>query len=456
VIAKSDCRTTLLASATLIPLLSGPGATAQTAGQGDQAAAAPGSGIEEITVTATRRSQALSKVPESISAFTAAKMEVQGVKSFEDLAKFTPGVTFDQDRHDIAIRGVTSAAGSGTTGIYIDDTPIQVRALGLNANNSLPAVFDLDRVEVLRGPQGTLFGAGSEGGTVRYLTPQPSLTDYSGFAHTELAGTESGGLSFEGGAAVGGPIVEDKLGFRLSGWARRDGGWIDKVDPDTLQVTSPDANRANTYVMRAAVAFSPIDNLTITPTYNFEQRTKNNYDQYWDGLSDRSNGKFIDGTPENMMDSDRFHLGSLKIQYDLDDIQIISNTSYYSRMERVNGYSGTLYNLSYFQQITGGGTDPQGNVCGDGTEGNPCTKTSLPYPLLTANGLNLPGFGKYVSKNWILNTQKNITEEFRVQSSDQSARLSWVAGVFYTREVAAEHGRNQRPATSRFDAISLG
>ena len=67
---------------------------------------------------------------------------------------------------------------SGTTGIYIDDTPIQVRDLGLNANNTLPAVFDLDRVEVLRGPQGTLFGAGSEGGTVRYITPQPSLTDY--------------------------------------------------------------------------------------------------------------------------------------------------------------------------------------------------------------------------------------------------------------------------------------
>ena len=113
---------------------------------------------------------------ESVSAFTAAKMDVQGIKSFADIAKFTPGVTFDEDSHDISIRGINSTAGSGTTGIYIDDTPIQVRNLGLNANNTLPAVFDLDRVEVLRGPQGTLFGAGSEGGTVRYITTQPSLT----------------------------------------------------------------------------------------------------------------------------------------------------------------------------------------------------------------------------------------------------------------------------------------
>jgi iron complex outermembrane receptor protein len=101
-------------------------------------------------------------------------MEVLDIKSFADIAKFTPGVTFDEERHDVSIRGIDSKAGSGTTGIYIDDTPIQVRALGLNANNTLPAVYDLDRVEVLRGPQGTLFGAGSEGGTVRYITPNPA------------------------------------------------------------------------------------------------------------------------------------------------------------------------------------------------------------------------------------------------------------------------------------------
>ena len=75
----------------------------------------------------------------SVSAFTARTMDVKGVKSFAELSKFTPGVTYDQERHDVSIRGIISKAGSGPTGVYIDDTPIQARALGLNANNTLPA-----------------------------------------------------------------------------------------------------------------------------------------------------------------------------------------------------------------------------------------------------------------------------------------------------------------------------
>ena len=131
----------------------------------------------------------------------------------------------------ISIRGVNSAAGDATTGIYIDDTPIQLRTLGFGSDNALPYVFDLERVEVLRGPQGTLFGAGSEGGTVRFITPKPSLTDLQIYGKTELSFTQDGAPSYEGGLAVGAPIVDDKLGFRISGWWRHDGGWIDHLDP---------------------------------------------------------------------------------------------------------------------------------------------------------------------------------------------------------------------------------
>ena len=243
-------------------------------------------------MTATRRSQALSKVPESVSAFTAAKMDVLGIKNFGDVVKYTPGVSYDEDTHDISIRGVNSTAGSGTTGIYLDDTPIQVRNLGLNANNTLPAVFDLSRVEVLRGPQGTLFGAGSEGGTIRYITPQPSLTQFSGFAHTEYATTEEGSASYEGGAAMGGPIVEDKLGFRISAWGRRDGGFIDRVDYQNGFVTDADANRVDTFVFRAALTWAPMPNLTITPAFDYQNRNQHNYDNYWVGISDPSEGVF--------------------------------------------------------------------------------------------------------------------------------------------------------------------
>ena len=156
-------------------------ATEPAAAQSTPAQASQG-GIEEVVVTATRREEKLTKVPVSISAFTAADMQQLDAKSIADLVGYTPGVNFDQASKDISIRGVNSTAGDATTGIYIDDTPIQLRALGFGSDNTLPAVFDLERVEVLRGPQGTLFGAGSEGGTVRYITPQPSLTDFSGFA----------------------------------------------------------------------------------------------------------------------------------------------------------------------------------------------------------------------------------------------------------------------------------
>lgn len=438
-------RSLLLSSAALLPFLGTMAARADEAPPAATAGAKTAT-VEatEVIVTATRQKTALSKVAESVSAFTAEKMEVQGVKSFADLAKFTPGVSFDEARHDVSIRGITSRAGSGTTGVYIDDTPIQMRALGLNANNTLPAVFDLERVEVLRGPQGTLFGAGSEGGTVRYITPQPSLTSFSFSAHSELASTENGGLSYEGGVATGGPIVEDKLGFRASVWARRDGGYIKRVDYTTLATTDKNANRSDTYVLRAAVAWRPIENLTVTPAVNYQKRDQHNYDNYWVSISNPGNGKYLSGTPDRMADPDRFVMPSLKVEYQLPGMTFISNSSYYDRKERVNGYSGTLYNLSYFEQITGAGNDPMGNPCAGA-----CTS-----PLLLPKGLNLPGYpGKYVSRNWITNTQSNYTQEFRLQSSDPNARLTWVAGVFYaynTQRSTEEINDPQLPALTQY------
>ncbi len=420
----SDLRLKLLAgAATALALLPTTSVSAQA--QSNAPAAGHGTGgIEEVVVTATRREEKLSKIPISVSAFTDVKMDVLGVKSFADLARFTPGVTFDSTTNDVSIRGIDSQAGSGTTGIYIDDTPIQIRNLGFGSDNSLPSVFDLERVEVLRGPQGTLFGAGSEGGTVRYITPPPSLTDYSGIARGEVSFTQYGEPSYEAGAAIGGPIVPDVLGFRFSAWDRHDGGWIDQTNLNS-QTTVPNANSTDTYTVRGALTWAPMSRLTITPSIDYQNRTNLDPDQYWVGLSNPDAGVYKTATPDRMEDKDKFLLTSLNIHYDAGFAELISNTSLFNRSEHVDNYSGTLYNLSYFQTILSQGTDPLGNPCAPGQ-----CRTNL-YPLLTPNGINLPGVPNYLARAPITNTQHDITQEVRLQSEDPSARLTWVIGVFY-------------------------
>src|ERR1700734_3144403 len=184
--------------------------------------------LQEIVVTATRHEESLSKVPISVTALTQDAMDVRGIKDFQAVARFTPGVQIDNTgTNNIAIRGIPSTGGAGTTGIYLDDTPIQMRALAFNPDEALPKSFDLDRVEVLRGPQGTLFGAGSEGGTVRYITTQPSLTKDSIYSRDEVSYTEGGQPSYEAGIAGGTPLIDGTLGVRVTAWYRYDGGYID-------------------------------------------------------------------------------------------------------------------------------------------------------------------------------------------------------------------------------------
>ena len=388
------------------------------------------SGIEEVTVTAERREENLLKVPESVSAFTKDRMEQLDVKDFGDLVKYTPGVTYNSDTNNIAVRGVDSSAGDATTGIYIDDTPIQLRELGFGSDNTLPAVFDLDRVEVLRGPQGTLFGAGSEGGTIRYITPQPSLTDYSVYGKSELSMTRYGAPSYEGGLAVGGPIATDSVGFRVSGWWRHDGGFIDTVNYLTGATTDKNTNRTNTLVLRGAITWQPTADLTITPSVFYQSRRIHNDDDYWVALSDRNKGVYKTGTPELMGNKDHFLLPDLKVDWNLGGAELISNTSYFDRKQVVQDYSGTLYDLSYFQQSESAGVLPidyttpcQGGLC-----------FTAPQALLLPGGINLPGFGFFKSVNYVTNTQKNFTQEVRLQSNDPDSRLTWVIGAFYTHQ----------------------
>ena len=129
-------------------LAAGGGATATTAGQSTTSASETDSGeasLSEIVVTATRREETVNTVPLSITAYDTAKLDAQGIVSIDDLARLTPGVTFVRSGYantsEISIRGISSSVGAATTGIYIDDTPVQVRTLGFAAIESLPRKF---------------------------------------------------------------------------------------------------------------------------------------------------------------------------------------------------------------------------------------------------------------------------------------------------------------------------
>ena len=205
--------------------------------------------LGDVVVTATRQADTVNRVPLSISAVTQKSLDQQGIKNVNDLQRSVPALTVSGIEAGVAtfsIRGIVqSGPVTATTGVYLDDIPLQKRATtGVQQNNGTPSppLFDLERIEVLRGPQGTLYGGSSEGGTIRFIEPAPSLVRYSAQARVEVSSTQYGDPSYEGGVAVGGPIVQDKLGFRATVYDRHTGGYIDLVNPYTNQVQFKNAN----------------------------------------------------------------------------------------------------------------------------------------------------------------------------------------------------------------------
>lgn len=261
------------------------------AAESDSAAAQPSEGLAEIVVTASRREESQSKVPISVTAFTQETLDRNNVRSVDDIARMTPGVQFNRTTDiagvaSISIRGIQSDAGSGATGIYIDDTPIQSRSsFGGLGSSVWPQVFDLERVEILRGPQGTLFGAGSEGGTVRFITPQPSSTKFDAYARADAAFTQGGDPSTEVGAAMNIPLITDKLGLRFSSSYRHDGGYINRTDIYSGNVAQTGTNFSDTNTFRLALGYKPTDNLTITPSFYWQGQYFNDSNLYWQVMS---------------------------------------------------------------------------------------------------------------------------------------------------------------------------
>ena len=428
-------------------------ADAATAAGGSAAPAATESAeraeLQEVVVTATRHEEALSKVPISVTALTQDDMDMRGIKDFQDIARFTPGVSIDNSgTNAISIRGISSSAGAGTTGIYLDDTPIQMRNVGFNPDDTLPKTFDLERVEILRGPQGTLFGAGAEGGAVRYIMTQPSLTATSTYVRGEASYTEYGQPSYEFGIAHGGPIVDGTFGFRASAWYRYDGGWIDRVSDTTDEVLAHNVNYSHTLVLRLAGIWQPANGFTVTPSMLYQNRQEHDQPTYWPAYSNPGQGEFNTATPERIPDPDQYYLPALKVQWDLDKSSIIANASYYHRKE-YTGYQGTVYDLAFYQSLGWPANPAFGTAVGGVGLGCEATNNAANcpwYPLLDSHGIHLPllsaaqcqsfgaspgCFGGEQTPNLMTNTQESYVGEMRWQSSDNTARLRWTLGAFW-------------------------
>ena len=184
--------------------------------------------LEEIVVTATKRASTVQDVGMSLTALTSQDLEDAGVEELLDFAVKVPnlGMAYEADgRFDSNSPAIRGVFGSNTTGFYIDDT--QVTA------SLLPRVVDLERIEVLRGPQGSLYGARSMGGTIRLITKRPSLNETSGNLRVSTSSVKDGDLNHSFDASYSFPVIEDKFGMHVSAYWGENSGVQDRVFQST-------------------------------------------------------------------------------------------------------------------------------------------------------------------------------------------------------------------------------
>jgi outer membrane receptor protein involved in Fe transport len=339
-------------------------APVQTPGQ----SAPQTSEVQEIVVTAEKRSSTVQSTPISITAITGTQLQEQGISSVMAMAVTTPGIsmrTSGPGQTELEMRGMASGGGSSpTVGFYLDETPLTPPAASLNGKVVIdPSLFDLNRVEVLRGPQGTLYGAGSMGGTIKLVTNKPDLENYSGNFETILSGTDGGGVNPTGNIAVNLPIVEDKLAVRIVGTEKYVSGWIDRIvvspfpaptnpcaaysagtgvgcirgnvlAPGEQRQTIPNVNWELLQGARASVLAKPTDDLTLTGLVMYQRISAGGYNEY--DMPPGPNPVEAHYQPFDLAEpvSDTFKLYSGTINYDFGFASLTSNTSYWSREEK--------------------------------------------------------------------------------------------------------------------------
>jgi len=363
---------------------------------------------EEITVTAMKtRGETVHNTPFSVAAPTEDALRSRGVDNIEDVATNVAGFTVQSlgpGQSQVAMRGVSAGqivrdqpGVKEQVGVYLDESPVSLSLFTPDLD-----LFDVSRVEVLRGPQGTIFGSGSLSGTVRYITNQPQIGASKWFA-------EFGGYTIDGGNQGGSAKLGfnaplgDKAALRVAGYYNRLGGYIDAVQPN-LSVDE-DVNTGYRTGGRVAISIVPNDRLIVTPRFNYQKVKMDGWNRV-DVFNILANpftttrpavrlGDLQEFAQLEETFTDEFALGDLNINYNFGTVALTSITSF--------NYRDVL--------VIRDATSLTGSVSG-GTIGLPERVYTLDSPLLDAT------------------TAKIFTEELRLSGGQD--RVRWVAGGFYS------------------------
>lgn len=277
---------------------------------------------DKVIVTATRREQSLQDVPLSVTAFQQEALSEKGIVSYDGLARETPGIALNQPTanfNTISTRGIaTNGYGANlqaATAIYIDELPISA-----NGNSTIldPTLYDVERVEILRGPQGTLFGANSLSGAVRILTKKPNSREFEASALVDLGQVDGDALRQRYNGMVNVPIVKDQMALRLVGFYRDEEGWV-----DNLGTGVEGANALTSAGGRAVLRWEPTSDLDLQLMVIHENSKPED-----SGLTNPNRGEFVRYTDRPDLFQSDFTSYNFSLDYDFGFANLTSSSTY--------------------------------------------------------------------------------------------------------------------------------
>jgi iron complex outermembrane receptor protein len=363
-------------SLTLAIAAAAASATAQQADSGAGNRTGASDMLAEVIVTAEKRTSTVQDTPISMTAVTGDLMRQEGITSLSGVIEAVPGIsmrTAGPGQTELEMRGLSSSGGAApTVGFYLDDYPLSPPAAALNGKVVVdPDLYDLSRVEVLRGPQGTLYGSGSMGGTVRLITNAPQLNEFSATAALIGSGTVGGGFNRGGNLMLNVPLVTNDLALRVVLTDKYTDGWINRVvlggafpvpsNPGPCGAGWPGCTRGDVSAVtpdavvprvnwdrlqggRATLLWQPSEALKINATAMYQKLDLGDYNQYDlpPGIPNARYQPFNQGEPIY----DEFRLYGLTGTYDMGFAQLTSASSYYAREEnQTQDDSEALYSV---------------------------------------------------------------------------------------------------------------